>query len=53
MSDLPFIHGDVADDFEVLGTPSEVKIIQEDEDGSILYSVAKIAKKTQGSRINF
>lgn len=53
MRDLPYIHGDVADDFEVLGTPSEVKIIQEDEDGSILYSVAKIAKKTQGSRINF
>lgn len=43
MLDLPLIHGDVADDFKVLGIPTEVKLIQTDEDGSVLYSVAKIA----------
>lgn len=39
MIDLPVIYGHVAEDFEVLGTPTPVKVIAKHEDGTVTYAI--------------
>lgn len=39
MCDLPLIHGDILDDFEVLGTRVPITVLATHEDGSVLISI--------------
>lgn len=39
MCDLPLIHGDIEDDFEVLGTPTVVTVVARHPDGSTTLSM--------------
>jgi hypothetical protein len=39
MHDLPYVLGDLQDDFEILGTPTEVMLLAEHEDGTRTYAI--------------